>query len=177
MNTGFTNDEIVNVASQFGAFMNQSGNFIDDNENVDLNNEDVVRVATTMGMFYNNTGFKIPGRGDTIEKIQFLDRFKFTIAFENESASGYQTEKILHPMMVNSVPVYWGNPTPETDFNMDSFICANGLTDEEVCDRIRQVDEDDELYNHMKSQPWFKDNKFPACVKLKNVAKKIESIL
>lgn len=57
MNTGFTNDEIVNVASQYGAFMNQSGNFIDDNENVDLNNEDVVRVATTMGMFYNNTGF------------------------------------------------------------------------------------------------------------------------
>ena len=57
MNTGFTNDEIVNVATQYGAFMNQSGNFIDDNENVDLNNEDVVRVATTMGMFYNTSGF------------------------------------------------------------------------------------------------------------------------
>tara|TARA_R100001509_G_scaffold119273_2_gene73609 strand:+ start:1517 stop:2227 length:711 start_codon:yes stop_codon:yes gene_type:complete len=57
MNTGFTNDEIVDVASQYGSFMNQSGNFIDDNENVDLNNEDVVRVATSMGMFFNNTGF------------------------------------------------------------------------------------------------------------------------
>ena len=129
------------------------------------------------GSVFNNTGSKIPGRGDTIQKIEYLDNFKYTISFENESASGYQTEKIFHPMMVNSIPIYWGNPTPETDFNVESFIFANKLTDEEVCDKIQEIENDEELYRHILSQPWFVGNDFPDFVKPENVLKRIEEIL
>ena len=129
------------------------------------------------GSAFNNVGFKIPGRSDTPEKVEFLNQFKFTISFENESSSGYQTEKIFHPMTVNSIPIYWGNPTPETDFNTESFVLANNLTDEEVCDKIRTIDEDEELYRHILTQPWFVGNDFPDFVKPNNVLKRLEEIL
>src|SRR5207249_8371440 len=43
-------------------------------------------------------------------KRAFISQYKFTIAFENSSYPGYHTEKILDPMMVDSLPIYWGNP-------------------------------------------------------------------
>jgi len=129
------------------------------------------------GSVFNNTGTKLPGRGDTKDKVDYLSNFKFTISFENQQASGYQTEKIFHPMMVGSIPVYWGNPTVKTDFNPDSFINANTMTDEEVIHRMREIHEDDELYQHILSQPWFHDNKFPDFIMPTNVLAKIESIL
>jgi alpha(1,3/1,4) fucosyltransferase len=129
------------------------------------------------GSAFNNTGYKIPGRSDTIDKFNFIDQFKFTISFENTSSIGYQTEKIFHPMAVNSIPIYWGNPKPETDFNTESFVFANNLTDEEVCDKIRTIDEDEELYRHILSQPWFVGNDFPDYVKPKNVLRRLEEII
>ena len=129
------------------------------------------------GSFYNNTGIKIPGRGDTVHKIRYLNQFKYTISFENESSSGYQTEKIIHPMMVNSIPIYWGNPTPETDFNTKSFIFCNNLTDDEICDKIQRIENDEDLYRNILEQPWFVGNDFPDFVKPKNVLKRIEEIL
>ena len=44
------------------------------------------------------------------EVIQFLKPYKFVIAFENSSYPGYCSEKIYHPMLVNTIPIYWGNP-------------------------------------------------------------------
>ena len=35
-------------------------------------------------------------------------QYKFTIAFENESADGYLTEKIRMALMAGSIPIYWG---------------------------------------------------------------------
>ncbi|MBC6419575.1 MAG: glycosyltransferase [Prochloron sp. SP5CPC1] len=48
-------------------------------------------------------------KGPSDAKVEFLRPYKFTIAFENSSYPGYTTEKIIHPMMARSIPIYWGN--------------------------------------------------------------------
>ncbi|HEY9851381.1 MAG TPA: glycosyltransferase family 10 [Leptolyngbyaceae cyanobacterium] len=58
-------------------------------------------------------------------KKKFLSQYKFTIAFENYSYPGYNTEKLLDPMNVNSLPIYWGNPHIALHFNTKSFINAH----------------------------------------------------
>ena len=64
-------------------------------------------------------------KGDIWErKRQFLSPYKFTIAFENYSYPGYQTEKLYDSMAVNSIPIYCGDPFIGDIFNTRSFINA-----------------------------------------------------
>ena len=64
-------------------------------------------------------------KGDKWEiKKQFLSPYKFTIAFENDIFPGYQTEKLYDAMMMNSIPVYCGDPFIAEIFNTKSFINA-----------------------------------------------------
>jgi alpha(1,3/1,4) fucosyltransferase len=60
-------------------------------------------------------------------KRAFLSNYKFTIAFENSSAPGYHTEKILDPMLQGSIPIYWGDPTIDDFFNPHSFISVGSV--------------------------------------------------
>jgi alpha(1,3/1,4) fucosyltransferase len=55
-------------------------------------------------------------------KRNFLKDYKFTIALENYSYPGYNTEKLLDPMTVNSIPIYLGNPEIDRHFNSKSFV-------------------------------------------------------
>ncbi len=65
-------------------------------------------------------------KGDIWErKRQFLNPYKFTIAFENYVYPGYQTEKLYDAMMANSIPIYMGDSFVGDIFNTKSFINAN----------------------------------------------------
>jgi len=55
-------------------------------------------------------------------KRQYLQAYKFTIAFENYSFPGYHSEKLLDPMLAASIPVYFGNPRIASHFNPRSFL-------------------------------------------------------
>jgi hypothetical protein len=82
-----------------------------------------------------------------IEKLNFIKGYKFTIAFENESARNYTTEKIYHPLLVNSIPIYWGNPDVADYFNPASFInCHDYENFDQVIARVKEIDNDDKLY-------------------------------
>ena len=59
-------------------------------------------------------------RWDT--KRAFLSDYKFTIAFENDIYSGYQTEKLYDAMLAVSIPIYFGDPYIGEIFNTKSFI-------------------------------------------------------
>ena len=64
-------------------------------------------------------------KGDIWErKRQFLQPYKFTIAFENYSYPGYQTEKLYDSMTMNSLPIYCGDTFIGDIFNTNSFINA-----------------------------------------------------
>jgi hypothetical protein len=86
-------------------------------------------------------------------KLDFIKDYKFTIAFENTAYPGYTTEKLMEPYQANSIPIYWGNPEVLRDFNGDSMINCSGRSMEEIIDRIKTLDNDDELYLKMLHEP------------------------
>lgn len=91
-------------------------------------------------------------------KLQVLREYKFTIAFENASIAGYTTEKIIDPLQANSIPIYCGNPYISELVNPEAFINANeyiGRFDELIA-KIKEVDEDESIFNRMISCPKFR---------------------
>jgi hypothetical protein len=60
-----------------------------------------------------------------VRKRKFQSQYKFTIAFENNSAMGYNTEKLTDPILAGSIPIYLGNPQIARHFNTHSFINAH----------------------------------------------------
>lgn len=87
-------------------------------------------------------------------KIEFISNYKFTFAFENSSSIGYTTEKLVHPFMANSIPIYWGNPEVTRDFNPKAFINCNDYKNfDEVIEKIKELDNNDDLYMEMLKQP------------------------
>ncbi len=121
---------------------------------------------------------RVEGRGDQMQKIDFISDYKFTIASENSKNDGYTTEKILHPFSVGSIPIYWGSKRVVEDFNPDAFInITEDMTSSELLDKIQKLDTDKDEYEKMINAPVFKDNIIPESVLPKNVLKFIESIL
>lgn len=114
------------------------------------------REVDSGGKALNNMGRLV---GD---KLEFLFRYKFTIAFENASYSGYVTEKISDPLAVHSVPIYWGSPRVSEDFDPGCFInCHDYGSMREVVERVAAVDRDDDLYRQYLQAPCFPGNVLP----------------
>lgn len=108
------------------------------------------------GKHLNNYGDEILGvKNWTETNIAFQRHYKFSIAFENNTHRGYTTEKLIHPMLAGSIPIYWGDPEVGKVFNTRSFIACHEFDSlEEVVERIREIDQDDSLYFQMASEPW-----------------------
>ena len=105
-------------------------------------------------------------------KLEFVRECKFTIAFENESSPGYTTEKIVEPMLVRSLPIYWGDPQVARDFETRSFLnYFDACRDlDELVDLVVAVDRDDRLYAQYLSQPYLIGNQLPPHLERKRVA-------
>jgi hypothetical protein len=120
------------------------------------------------GKFSNNIGYSVD------DKVKFLQDYKFVLAFENSCYPGYTTEKIIAPMFKNSLPVYWGNPNIETDFNPRSFINVHDYKSfDEAIEEIIRVDKDDKAYGKYLEQPWFANNQMPDVLELDYLSQKL----
>jgi hypothetical protein len=120
------------------------------------------------GRFANNIGYAVDN------KVKFQSEYKFSIAFENNAYRpqfpGYTTEKIMEPMTVNSVPIYWGNPEIGKEFNTKSFINVydfNSIND--VINYIEYLDNNDKKYLELLNQPWFNEYNIPENNKIENI--------
>ncbi len=114
------------------------------------------------GKLFNNINKTIKGRGDQHWKYNFLKNYKFNIAFENEIGNGYVSEKIIQPMSVSSIPIYWGSEMAKLDFNESSFIFVDDFESEEkLIEYIIKLNNNEDLYNQKLNEPWFRDNKVP----------------
>jgi hypothetical protein len=110
------------------------------------------------GKLFNTLGHRV---GD---KQAFLRDYKFTIAFENESHPGYTTEKIVEPMLANSLPIYWGDPLVGRDFDTRSFLSAHDSPSlDDLVDRVVEVDRNPTLHCELLGRPWYPGNRVPAC--------------
>jgi GR25 family glycosyltransferase involved in LPS biosynthesis len=84
------------------------------------------------------------GGGGEVKKFEFFKDYKFAITYENNSSRGYTTEKYLHAKAAGCIPIYWGDPAVERDFDLRGAIDARKIqTPEELIEAVRAVDEDD----------------------------------
>jgi alpha(1,3/1,4) fucosyltransferase len=112
------------------------------------------------------------------QKQDFLKKYKFTIAFENAFFPGYTTEKIVQPMLANSIPIYWGNPQVVRDFNKKSFINVGDFKNfKEVIKRIKEIDSNDKLYEKILREPWLNENKSNKWMSEEKILKQFEKII
>jgi hypothetical protein len=120
------------------------------------------------GRWMNNIG------GPVSDKRKFQSEYKFSIAFENNAYRpqhpGYTTEKIMEPMTVNSIPIYWGNPKIDLEFNTKSFVNFYDFKSEnDMIEYIIELDKDDNKYLEMLNQTWFIDYNIPENNKIENI--------
>jgi hypothetical protein len=120
------------------------------------------------GRFANNIGYAVDN------KVKFQSEYKFSIAFENNAYRpqhpGYTTEKIMEPMTVNSIPIYWGNPEISKEFNTKSFINFYDFDSiDSVINYIEYLDNNDKKYLELLNQPWFNDYNIPESNKIENI--------
>ena len=81
--------------------------------------------------------------------------YKFTIAAENAIMWGYTTEKIFTSLEAGTIPIYWGNPDISFDVNPEAIInCHSFHSFDEMLERVKEVDRNDDLWCEMVSKPW-----------------------
>ena len=100
------------------------------------------KFVDSAGRYKNNIGYFLDG--GTTDKLSFIKDYKFVISFENSSHAGYTTEKILEPLLANCIPLYWGDPKVNLDFNKERFLNhADYKNENEFINKILDVDNDD----------------------------------
>ena len=117
------------------------------------------KCVDSAGRLFNNVGDSIftnipGGGGGELKKLEFLRDYKFALTYENNRGDGYITEKILAAKAAGCVPIYWGALNIYDDFPIGSFINANEFTtQEELIEKVRQLDEDPAAWEAMASIP------------------------
>ena len=93
------------------------------------------------GRWMNNVG------GPVKDKAVFLREHKFNIAFENSSHPGYVTEKLMQAFAAQTVPIYFGAPDVELDFNREAMIVVKDENDiKRAVEEVIALDKDDKAY-------------------------------
>lgn len=120
------------------------------------------------GKYHNNlngTIIDLPHDGTYLfgqdKKNEYVRKSKFTITCEPESYNGYVTEKIMDAFRGHSIPIYFGSPTIDVDFNADAFVwCQSPAKIDEVVEKVRYLDENQEAYLTMLMQSPLKEHDF-----------------
>lgn len=100
------------------------------------------------GRYKNNIG------GAVKDKKEFQKKYKFSIAFENTSHNGYATEKITEAFVAGTIPIYYGDPKIAEDFDERAFVnCHRYNSLEDVVERVKEIDQDNNLFMQMINVP------------------------
>lgn len=95
-------------------------------------------------------------------KVDFQRKCKFTLCFESTNHYGFVTEKIMDAFYADTIPVYYGSPTVTEIFNRRAFInVADYPSFDAAIEEIIRLDQDDEAYMEMLSQPILVDPDYP----------------
>lgn len=102
--------------------------------------------------------------GSVADKLAYVRQRRFGIAFENEAAPGYTTEKLPEVLLAGAVPIYWGDPLVGLDFNRAAFLdYADYGSAEALADAVMAIEADPRAWQRMRDQPAYPDDKLPAC--------------
>lgn len=100
--------------------------------------------------------------GDELDKLNYLDSFKFNMCYDNGKSDGWITEKLIHPIYKGCIPIYWGCKTVVDEFNEDRFIHVRNYDNiYKMWDHILELTYNKNMFKEMQSQPCFPNNKIP----------------
>ena len=122
------NDVCVIVSNPHGLVRNQFLNALEQNFKV-----------IYAGNYKNNIGGSIPYAYNTPDFLQFISQFKFIVSMENSRNDTYITEKNVHGLLANTIPVYWGSNRVCDYFNRDRFLYLEDET--RISDTIHSMKE------------------------------------
>lgn len=102
------------------------------------------------GVIFNNCNLGPSSQ----EKLSFESKHKFSIAFENSSRPGYITEKLVDSFAAATVPIYYGASDVTKYFNPKAMLILDDKKHvPELIEKIKEIDNNDELYLQMLSEP------------------------
>lgn len=131
-----------------------------------------VKHVDSGGRYLNNVD------GPVLDKLEFIKDYKFVLSFENSIHDGYTTEKVLEPLFMNSIPVYWGNKMVHKDFNAKRFVnYFDFQSEEEVIQKLLEIDSNDELGIQMIMEPPFNAQKVTHEQERQQVLDKISKLI
>ena len=115
------------------------------------------------------------GGGGELAKVDFYKQYKFVITYENSSGPGYTTEKLFHAKVAGAVPIYWGDPFVDRDFDSKGYINMNQInTAKDLVDAVAKIADNSEAWKAMASVPALSEYKRIWCEKtMTQVAKHI----
>lgn len=124
------------------------------------------------GKVLNNIG------GPVSDKLAFLREFRFTIAFENSTQAGYTTEKLLEGLLAGCIPIYWGDPLVNREFNPKRFInFGRHERDADVIKRMMLIQDNPELAKPIFAEPIFVGGRAPECIRPENILGFLEKVV
>lgn len=150
--------ELLKQKNKFCNFIYSNANGHPQREKI-FNEVSKYKRVDSLGTFLNNTPNN-EERSDSLasilsNSIELKRPFKFSIACENASSNGYSSEKIFTSLIANTIPIYWGNPYIDMDVNPKAFIdCKNFRSISDVIAEIKRIDNDDEAWIDMITEPW-----------------------
>lgn len=157
------NDVCVIISNPRGETRNHFLNALENNFNV-----------TYAGSYKNNIGGNIPYAYNTPEFSNFVSKFKFIISMENSRNDTYITEKLVHGLLANTIPVYWGSTRVFDYFNKERLLCL----EEDVATTIQSMKDlanDSNKWLDMINKPNFANNTFERTIS--NIAQDIRCLI
>ncbi len=114
-----------------------------------------------LGERLNTTGYTIPFRQISGKIFEVMRDYKFVVAFDNESYPGYNV-RLANPLVSRSIPIYWGDPLIDQDFNERCFVHVRNEKDiDRAIGQIKVMDRDDDMYHRMWAEPYYIGNVLP----------------
>lgn len=111
-------------------------------------------VVDSAGKWNNNIGTEIAE--GTHNKLKFISDYRFVISFENSTYPGYTTEKILEPLLVGSIPIYWGDPLVGQDFNLTRFVNVKSISEfDDIVLLLEAIENDKSLAKQFFRESFF----------------------
>ena len=101
-------------------------------------------------------------RGTVNHKWDVMPQYRFALSYENMyDERGYVTEKILDPMRVGCVPVYWGAPNIDQYVDPNAFIDRrNFKSNEELAQFLLEISEDKYMNYRQSGENYLRGEQF-----------------
>lgn len=134
------------------------------------------------GLHLNNTGFfrgsPRLGVAGTQDKIEFQKECRFTLAIENSSTPGYTTEKLIHALVADTIPIYWGDPMVGRQFNSNRIVnCHEYSSISDIVKRIIEIEQNQQLSASILQEPIFNKGLVPGNLVPSAVLEFLESFI